>query len=360
MAEQLKNLYSEEFVNSLIDGIYDHYPNFDKKEFFNRVFDDSWESLELKERMYHVTRIMAEFLPSGYEEAVKILMKAAPGIKGFGSMSLPDYSEKYGLEYWELSMEALEVFTKQCSSEFAIRPFIIKYPEKTMEQMLKWSKSDNEHVRRLSSEGCRPRLPWTIALPEFKKNPAPIIPILENLKDDPSEYVRKSVANNLNDISKDNPQITLEIAENWLGKSKNTDWIVKHALRTLLKNGDPKALELTGFSKEEKGEIRDFELSSDFIEAGGELRFSFELFNSLDNELKARVEYCVYYMKSGGKTSRKVFQIGNYELQPGGSKKLKRKQSFKDMTTRKHYPGLHKIGIIVNGNEVAVKQFMLG
>jgi 3-methyladenine DNA glycosylase AlkC len=148
---------------------------------------------------------------------------------------LPDYIEQYGLEDFESSVKAIENVTRFVSCEFAVRPFILKYGGTMMKKMRTWSLHKSYHVRRLSSEGSRPRLPWAISIPELKKDPSPILPILENLKNDPSEWVRRSVANNLNDIAKDHPGLVIELARKWKGISRETDAIIKHGSRTLLK-----------------------------------------------------------------------------------------------------------------------------
>lgn len=163
-------------------------------------------------------------------------------------MFFPDYIERFGMEDYAVAVGTMERLTAFTSCEFAVRPFIKKHEGQMLEQMLGWSEHSSHHVRRLASEGSRPRLPWAMALPKLKKDPSPILPILENLKVDSSEYVRRSVANNLNDISKDNPDVALSVFRDWIGHSPETNRIVKHGCRTLLKQGVPEAMELFGFS----------------------------------------------------------------------------------------------------------------
>ena len=195
----------------------------------------------------HATECLAQLLPKSYKQAVEILMKAAPEVKGFESFCLPTYVELYGLDHWKYSLPALAAFTKYSSSEFSIRPYIKQDPARAMAFMEELASDHDEKVRRFASEGCRPRLPWAMALPAFKKDPSPILPILEKLKDDDSEFVQKSVANNLNDISKDHPELVLDICERWQGTSKSADWIIKRACRTMLKAGNKRAMLLFGF-----------------------------------------------------------------------------------------------------------------
>ncbi|MEN8222389.1 MAG: DNA alkylation repair protein [Acidobacteriota bacterium] len=351
MAKKLKEIFfTEKTVNKFAVSIKNFYPDFDKKRFSRLIYTNEWEDLELKQKMRHISTALKEVLPVDFKEACYILKKAAPEIKGFEAMSLPDYIELYGMDDLDSSLDALYEFTKFSSSEFAIRPFIIKYSEKVMDKMTEWSKDPDTNVRRFSSEGCRPRLPWAMALPEFKKNPDPIIPILENLKDDESDFVRRSVANNLNDISKDNPGIMLTICEKWYGNSERTDWIIKHACRTLLKAGDKRAMTLFGYGNPENIHINDLRFDEHAIKIGDYLYFSFNLDVKDKKSVKVRIEYRVDFMKSNGKLSGKVFKITENTFKPG-IKKYNRKHQFADMSTRKHYPGKHIVAIIINGEE---------
>ncbi len=353
MAERLKDrFFSDKFIEELGDAILRLYPDFDKAEFSRLVYSDDWENKELKERMHHISHGMMATLPEDYARALKILTGIAPNFQGFNVMIFPDFVEKYGMDDWDLSLPALAFFTKLCSSEFAIRPFLAKNPERAMHYMYKWAEDENYHLRRLASEGCRPRLPWAMSLPVFKKDPALILPILETLQDDPVLYVRMSVANNLNDISKDHPDLVLDICERWYGHSKNTDWIVKRACRTMLKAGNKRALILFGFGDPDQLDVQGFSFDRQTLAIGDELRFSFELKLSDREVRRVRLEYGVDYVKANNKTSRKIFQIKEADFE-AGSHTIKKKHSFKDLSTRKHYPGRHQFTIIINGVEKA-------
>lgn len=353
MAERLKDLFfTDRFIRELGNAIKTAYPAFKEEEFNRLVYDKDWESKELKEKMHHTTRCMKATLPEAYPEALKILTEVAPKFQGFDALVFPDYVEHYGLEHWNLSLPALALFTSLCSSEFAIRPFLAKDPGRAMHYMYQWAEDENFHLRRLASEGCRPRLPWAMSLPVFKEDPTPIFPVLEKLKDDPEEYVRKSVANNLNDISKDHPDKVLEICESWLGQSENTNWIVKRACRTMLKEGNKRAMVLFGFL--DPGRIKVVNLSFDpqTLAIGDELFFSFEM-QLRDNKVsRLRLEYGVDFVKAKDKLSRKIFQIKEADFK-AGNHTITKKHSFKDHSTRKHYPGQHRFTIIVNGVEKA-------
>ena len=359
MAELLKNYFNKELVNKLANEICLNHNAFNKNKFIKNVFNNEWEDLELKERMRHIVICLHNGFGLNYKDEIRILKIVAPKFNDFSAMLFPDFVEVYGLENYGISIPALGFFTQHSSSEFAIRRFIIKYPDKTIKQMLLWSKHKNFHVRRLASEGSRPRLPWSIALPEFKKDPTLVLPILENLKNDESEYVRKSVANNLNDISKDNPDVVLGFVERWIGKTKNTDWILKHGSRTLLKKGNEKALSLFGIKNNVNVKVSNFLIEKPKIKIGDSNYFSFKIKLEEKEDRIIRIEYFIYFIKSNGKPSRKIFKISESKLAHGTTKSIRKKHNFKDLTTRKHYHGIHKIALVVNGKEVAENEFEL-
>lgn len=359
MADKLKDtLFPKEKVQLFGKVLKDVLPEFQSEQFVDTVCDEKWPERELKEKMRHTTLSLHRFLPSDYKKAVDALVAIVPKVTGFEAIVLPDYVEVYGQEDWETSLPALGELTKCGSSEFGIRPFLNTDLERTMKYMLEWADNEDFRVRRFASEGCRPRLPWASGVPALKKDPGLILPILEKLKDDPEEFVRKSVANNLNDISKDHPELVLDICERWQGNSKNTNWIVKHACRTLLKQGNKRAMLLFGFANPELMEIRQLKLSQTSPKIGDDISFSFELQLNTKEKQKVRLEYIVHFVKSNGKTSPKVFQIKEVELLPG-THGITKKHSLKNMSTRKHYPGEHSIEVVINGEKKASANFKL-
>lgn len=252
MATQLKELYSEEYISLLSDAITEVYAAFDEAAFKEKLFDALWQERALKARMKHIAAVLNDCLTPEYGQNITILKAAFVNINyaySLENMLFSEYVGLYGLSHFEISMDALIAFTINSSSEFAVREFLITYESQTLAHMKEWTKSSNEHIRRLASEGSRPRLPWGKALESFKRDPTPILAILELLKNDESAYVRKSVANSLNDISKDHPQITKSIANSWLSNSKESLWMLKHGCRTLLKRGDKEALSSLSFKK---------------------------------------------------------------------------------------------------------------
>jgi 3-methyladenine DNA glycosylase AlkC len=364
MPEPLKNIYRPTFFESFTATINQVLPRFKKQQFLNQIFDTEWEAKELKQRMRHIATVLKDHLPGSYKEQVELIIRLINRLKqngskaGFEFMFFPDFIEQYGIEELATSLKAMETITQFTSCEFAIRPFLIKYPDEVMAQMLKWSQHTHPHVRRFASEGCRPRLPWAMAIPQLKKDPSPILPILRNLKGDESLFVRKSVANNLNDIAKDHPEIVVQAVKEWKGLSKETDWIIKHGCRTLLKKAHASAYELFGLNGLAHCEVQNLKLEKTQLKIGDRLRFSFDL-KTNGSSPKLRLEYAVYYAKASGKQSRKIFQLKENTFESNKSYAFKREQRFQDFTTRKHYPGKHKIAVVVNGKEMAEKDFLL-
>jgi 3-methyladenine DNA glycosylase AlkC len=357
---QLKELFNEESVGALSAAIHREYPALEVEAFVTDVFDDGWEARELKQRMRHITTVLGHSLPTDYRAALDVLRRAMPALDGYGfvKMVFPDYVEVFGLDDWEASMLALEAFTQEASAEFAIRPFIVRYQDRTMAQMLAWSEHEHPEVRRLASEGCRPRLPWGIALPDLKADPTPILPILEKLKQDESESVRRSVANNLNDISKDNPEMVIETLRHWqLKGSKEIQWITNHALRTLIKAGDANALELLGYARDPAIMVSNVRVEPKSVPIGGKLALSFDVESLSDQPQKLMIDYVVYYVKASGKLSPKVWKLAKRTLGPREVLQVRKTHSFAKVTTRRYYPGEHAIEPQINGKQYGQASF---
>lgn len=356
--EPLKNMLNADFVCLLAKALKKADKEFDEGGFQKAVFDKSWKEKELKQRIRHISTMMNEFLPYPYRKQLGVILKAAPAFRGLGALVFPDFVEVNGLNDVEASLDALEILTQYSTAEFAIRPFISKEQELVLKKVHQWAKHSNAHVRRLATEGIRPRLPWAAPLHAFKKNPDQVLEVLERLKNDPSEYVRRSVANNLNDITKDHPGKVLAVAKRWISKSEATDKLLKHACRTLLKQGNTKALEIFGFSGNSDSKIRKLEIHHPKLKIGDTASFSFRLVNGSKKAQQLRLEYVIYFMKSNGKHSKKVFQLSSKHFAPGETS-FTRTHRFKDFTTRKHYPGEHIIAISINGVEKAKGKFHL-
>lgn len=358
--EPLKNMYTRPLLADFADEVLRIHPPFDRERFLASVFDADWDSRELKDRYRHISAVLRQLLPADYREALGILLRLADTgrLSGFPYIFFPDFVQTYGLEDWEASIPALRRFTSMNSSEFAVRPYIEQDPGRMLGIMLDWAGDPDEHVRRLASEGCRPRLPWAPPLRGLIADPEPILPILERLKEDDSEYVRRSVANNLNDISKDHPELVLRLAGEWLGVDPRTDRLLKHACRTLLKKGSPEALMLFGLGggggSLESVEIRGLELEPPVVRIGEELRLRFAL--ACSEPASFKLQFAVDYVKANGKTSPKRFHLSE-KKRFRGEEAFERRLSFKDLSTRKHYPGMHRLSILVNGEPAASVEF---
>ena len=323
MPFKLKEIYNQQFFLALCQTLKIAYPNFGEQNFLSLIFNDDWQEKELKQRMRHISFCLHQSLSNSYPQNLKILKSVAKNIdlqskmSGLSLVIFADYVEAFGINDLEASLQALEFFTEFGSSEFAVRHFLVKYEQKTLERMLKWAKSDNYHIRRLATEGCRPRLPWGIALQKYKKDPTPILPILEISKDDKSDYVRRSVANNLNDIAKDNPEIAINLAEKWLKNAdENLVRLTKHGLRHLLKKGDKRALRLFAINSNNKAKIELFDLQKTIIKIGENLGFHFTVRNQKQD--KIRLEYAIYFLLKNRPLSKLAF---SEELKGGAERR---------------------------------------
>jgi len=375
MEDTLKNMFNKEFFNRFIKDLKLIIKDIDDSKFLSQIMDDEWEKREFKQRCQHITTVLKDFLPANYKDAIAKILELLKHLEGMYDFSeiddtkfslsleygwiLDNYVEQYGLDDYETSIKAIEKITQFTSCEFAVRPFIIKYPVEMMKQMLAWSNHKHWGVRRLASEGCRPRLPWAMALPNLKQNPAPIIPILENLKNDTSRFVRLSVANNLNDIAKDNPKTVIALVKKWQGQSKDIDWIIKHGCRTLLKQGDAETMEIFGFNVAKNISIKDFKMTSSKVKIGESLEFGFKLINNSSDKVKIRLEYAIYYQKANSTLSKKVCKISEKEYAENSITHISRKHPFRVVTTRVLHPGLHQVSIIINGKEYEKYDFEL-
>jgi 3-methyladenine DNA glycosylase AlkC len=358
-APALKEIFNRQRLRHIATETKTIYPAFDENSFLTMA-EAKLDDLGIMQRMRLVATSLHATLPGDYHRNLEILTALAPRIDhGFASISLPEYVALYGLEHFDVSMEALQFFTRFGSSEFAIRHFLLRDMPRTLAVMETWSHSDNEHVRRLASEGCRPRLPWSFQLKELIADPSPVTAILENMKDDPSLYVRKSVANHLNDITKDHPQWVLDRLANWPVGSQHSAWIIKQALRTLVKKGNTAALAHLGVAGKAEVAVEDFSVSPNRLALGGNVRLSASLLSTAKVSQKLVIDYAVHYVKKSGETSAKVFKWKALSLAPQERCTLTISRAVRDFTTRKHYAGRHRIELIINGDRLAETAFDL-
>lgn len=352
-APALKDIFDAARFRHIADEVAGIHPGFDKKQFLKLALQDL-DELSLMQRLRRMTESLHATLPASYTKALAILRKLAPRInRSFVTVVLPDFVGLYGQDHFDASMEALAFFTTFGSAEFAIREFLRRDLSRTLTVMETWAHSDNEHHRRLASEGSRPRLPWSFRLDALVADPSPTWPILEALRNDPSLYVRKSVANHLNDVTKDHPAWVLDRLEGWPLADKHTAWIAKHALRTLIKKGDKRALAVIGAGEKPKVLVHDLSITPQQIKLGDHVTLAFRLESTAKKPQRLVIDYRIHYVKKAGGTSGKVFKLKELTLAPGESVAVTRRQSIRDFTTRVHHAGRHEIDVLVNGENLA-------
>jgi 3-methyladenine DNA glycosylase AlkC len=357
--EPLKEMFNLAFYKRLSAEFGRADQNFNQEKFVKDVTKDM-QDLSLNQRMRNTSVVLRKYLPADYVKSLDIMKSVIPNMYGgYTNLLFPDFVGLYGHDDKNLSLDALAYFTRFGSSEFAIREFLKRDFKATIKVMEKWANDKNEHVRRLASEGSRPRLPWSFKLDEVIRNPASTRNILEKLRSDDALYVRKSVANHLNDFSKDSPDYMLELVGAWDRSNTHTAWIVKHACRTLIKKGHVKTLGLFDFNNKIQVDIKDFKVNKEKLHLGDTLAFEFDLVSTSKKTQKLAVDYCIHYYKKTQGLSPKVFKLKEIDLGAGDILHIAKKQVFKDFTTRKHYAGKHVLEVIVNGNILAKQVFEL-
>ena len=357
--EPLKEMFNKKFFVALAAAFKNVENKFDEKLFVKKSLE-GLESLSLNERMRRTSLILKNVLPDDFKMNINTMQQVITLMPtGYTNLLFPDFVGLYGHDDFDTSMQALRYFTRFGSSEFAIREFLKRDFEKTMEHMISWSSDEDPHVRRLASEGSRARLPWSFKLDEVIKNPKCTKTILENLKADNALYVRKSVANHLNDVSKDNPDYMISLLRAWDQNNPNTAWIIKHASRTLIKKGNAASLSVFNFEKNVKLKIDNLKVNKTQIKLGQTLEFSFDLLSQKNKTQKLVVDYIIHYRKSSTALSPKVFKLKEILLEPQQKISFSKKQLIKDFSTRKHFKGRHLLEIQVNGNVIGKVDFFL-
>ncbi|MBV4487924.1 DNA alkylation repair protein [Pseudomonas sp. SWRI153] len=348
-APALKEIFNAERLQHIADEMSTVYPAFKSKEFLKHA-NHGLAELSVMQRMARVAESLHAVLPLNYEDSLSVLRELAPRLNsGFVSMCLPHYVASYGAHAFDTSMDTLKYLTTFGSSEFAIRYFLRSDLERSLELMHDWAEDENHHVRRLASEGSRPRLPWSFRLEAVQADPQLAAGILDRLKADESLYVRKSVANHLNDVTKVHPQWVLDVVEEWPLENRHTAWIAKHALRSLIKQGDLRALTVIGAGAKAEVELLDVKIEPAVVRLGEPITLSFRVKSTVAHEQRLVIDYAIDYVKANGGVSRKVFKLKTVGLAGFGVEMVRRKQVIKDFTTRKHFAGRHGVQVMVNG-----------
>jgi 3-methyladenine DNA glycosylase AlkC len=356
---QLKDWFDEARFRAIGRKLAALAPKFDEKGFLKLVLGGLSER-SLMQRLHQCAVAVDAALPGSFQQKVRVLQKLAPKLgHEFVSIFLCDFVATFGRDNFDFSMEALRFFTVFGSAEFAVRPFILADQERAFKTLRVWAADPDEKVRRLASEGSRPRLPWGMRLQALVRDPAPTSAILEALKDDDSLFVRRSVANNLNDITKDHPEFVLQLLEAWDLEREHLRWIAKHACRTLIKRGHPRALKLFGFGKQAEV-TASLKAAPQRLALGDRLTLTAVITSTGRKAQRLAVDYVVHYMKARGVSAEKVFKWTEADLPAHGTLELSKSQVIRDFTTRKHHPGRHRVELQINGQRVAESAFVLG
>lgn len=373
MAEPFKNLLNRNIIEGMAAHFKHRWSKFDLEGFAAAATKDL-DGFGLKERTIRITEMMIRFLPTDFVKAGEIMVASlgtplgddisagtvdANGIAGWAVIPLTHYVGLRGHDHFDLSMALLKEMTKYATSEFGIRFFLLKSPQKTLAVLKAWTTDSNQHVRRLVSEGSRPRLPWATRLPLYIKDPAPVIELLERLKDDEKEYVRRSVANNLNDIARDHPDIVAEIAAQWMKDAgKERKKLIRRACRTLMKKGHKKTLAVLGFKPPGIKQISLNILTPEVV-FGDALQFTLSMRSDCSIDQALMIDYIIHHQKANGNTSPKVFKWRTTTLEARKMLISNKQHVIKRVTTRVYYPGVHTVEIMVNGVSIAMDNFQL-
>lgn len=358
MAEPLKNYYGPDVPARIGRMIKEVDSAFDEDAFLADALD-GYQALELTPRAWQIAQALGGHLPQDYEQAIEIVLASLgpkleaaelTGMDVFIYLPHVFFVAKFGVDHFEASMRAQYELTQRFTAEYSIRVFLERYPQQTLARLREWAFDSNVHVRRLVSEGTRPRLPWAPRLRAFQDDPRPVLDLLEILKDDPELFVRRSVANNLNDIGKDNLAALIETCRRWMrDASPERSWLVRHALRSAVKRGEPDALEILGFHPATGVQVREIHIAPAVASIGDSVTFTVELSNEGSATQQLLIELRVHFVKANAHPSPKVFALKELKLPPHGSVRLTKTISLAQHTTRTHYPGQHRVEVLVNG-----------
>lgn len=354
----MKNLINHALVEKIAKEVLLAYPEFPKSKFKKMCL--TLDELELKARVLLITSALKQNLPQDFTHSIKILVEVMERdkLKGFDLWPFSEYIGQFGLDHFNESLKAMEVLTSRFTAEFAVRPFFLKNSSRVLKFFKDNLHHPNVHIRRWISEGSRPLLPWGERLPEFMNDPAPTLTLLEELKFDDELYVRKSVANHLNDISKNHPLLVITTVRRWIEEGPpehkpKIEWIKHRALRTLIKKGHKEALKLMGVVGEAKVALTPLKLNQKKFKLHDILEFQFEVTSLAKKSQRLVIDYLIDFVKANGTQSSKVFKLKIIELGPGESIILKKKHSLRPITTMTYYKGIHHLWIQINGKTLA-------
>jgi 3-methyladenine DNA glycosylase AlkC len=353
-----KDEISSQLVDALAGEMRRAWPEFPHERFVAAA-TDGLERLELLARVSQLARALGECLPESFAEGAAVLDRAldSASLTGWMTLACNEYVATYGIDEPELALPLLARLTSRFSSEFAIRPFIERHPEITFGYLRRWTEDPDEHVRRLVSEGTRPRLPWASQLRSLRADPRPSIELLDRLAGDGSEYVRRSVANHLNDVAKDHPDLAIAVGRRW--KEAGADWVVRHGMRSLVKQGDPRALALLGYDPDAAIALQELTVTPERVSVGGTVELAFTLMAD-DAPVSVMVDYRVHHAGARATRSAKVFKLATRTLDPAIPQRITRRHTFRDVSVRRIHPGPHLVEIQVNGRVLGGVEVQVG
>lgn len=368
MAERLVAGFGADIPARIAAAIVAVHPAFPARQFVADALA-GYEPLDLMARGRHIAAAMHAHLPADFESAIGILQRslgaplgatAGEGMAPFFYLPHSSFVASHGLEHFEASMRFQRELTRRFTAEFSIRAFLERHRGATLARLREWAGDPDVHVRRLVSEGTRPRLPWAPRLRAFQEDPRPVLALLELLKDDPELYVRRSVANNLNDIGKDHPGLLVATARDWLeGASPQRRWIVERALRSAIKRGESGALGLLGYGRKPAVSVRAARLVPARPRIGESVLVAFDIANTRASRQRVLVDFRIHFVKANGRPAPKTFKLKAVELAPAASVRLEKRVSLAELTTRRHYPGVHRVEALCNGVAFEVGSFEL-
>ncbi|MFW2339597.1 MAG: DNA alkylation repair protein [Acidimicrobiia bacterium] len=361
MAEPLKNMVDRQVVAAIAERVGAEAPRFDAESFVADLWPELTE-LELKPRFEAIARRLRVGLGDDYREALEVLVRVAqaePPIEGFAAWPLCTFVELFGVNDPEHSLPAIEHLTKRASCEFAVRPFLRDHWQMTYDKLVEFTSTADEAVRRLASEGSRPRLPWGLRVPRLIEDPRPGLDLLELLRHDPSETVRRSVANHLNDVGKDHPNEVVETVRRWVQEPATDPKMVSHALRTLVKQGNSEALTVLGFTTEPALEVTAFFVRPDLVGLGDRIELTCELRSTSTESQGLVVDFIIHHVNASGATSPKVFKWTTLQLDGLQSLSLTKRRMIQNASTRTYNPGQHRVELQIAGEVVAETSFDL-
>jgi len=355
----LKEIFDRARLASIANAAAGISSGFDSARFLAMATKDL-DDLGIMQRMRQTAVALEAAMGMPFPKAAGLLRELAPRIDhGFAAIALCEYVALFGRDHFDLAMQALHDLTRYGSAEFAVRHFLAADFDRTLAVMRRWTADPDEHVRRLASEGSRPRLPWSFRLERAVADPSLTFPIPEALRGDASAYVRKSAANHLNDIAKDHPDWLLDRLAEWSAATVEECWVVRHALRTLVKKGDPRALALIGATGVAEVRVEAFSATPERLKLGERLTLRARLVSTGAERQRLVVDYAIHYVKKSGATSRKVFKLREVDLEPGAAWAASTSQTVRDFTTRSHNAGRHRVELMVNGAVLAESGFDL-